>query len=130
MWELMSNMLRWIVPPPDADIVANMGWRWRIAVFTASSFFGVIALALLAFGLVPIAFSGFASTYALEGSVAEQRQHWVYQLDKQVLDYRIDQCHASTPEARQLYFSKMQWLLEEYQRINKQPYALPACADL
>jgi hypothetical protein len=130
MWDLMGSMLNWIIPPPDADRAANVSWRWRVAIFTALSFFGVICLAVLSFGFIPLAFSGFATATALEATVTEQRQHWVYQLDKQVLDYRIDQCHAPTPEARQLYFSKMQWLLEEYQRINRQAYVLPTCAEL
>lgn len=130
MMEFFTNMLKWIVPPPDSDIAANHGWRWRIAAFTAMSFFGVIVMAVLAFGVVPQVFAGFASSLALQDSVAEQRQHWVYQLDKQILDYRINQCHAATPEARQLYYSKMQWLMEEYQKLTRQAYPLPACSDL
>jgi hypothetical protein len=130
MWDFIPNMLKWIVPPPDADIAANHNWRWRIATFTALSFFGVIAITGLAFGVVPSVFPGFASAVALQDSVSEQRQHWVYQLDKQILDYRIQQCHAGTPEAKQLYFSKMQWLMEEYQRLTRQVYILPACGDL
>lgn len=130
MWDFIPNVLRWIVPPPDSDIAANHSWRWRIATFTAMSFFGVVIMAILAFGVVPNVFAGFASSLSLQDSVAEQRQHWVYQLDKQILDYRINQCHASTPEARQLYYSKMQWLMEEYQKLTRQSYNLPACADL
>ena len=130
MWDFISAMLKWIVPPPDSDIGASHGWRIRIATFTAMSFFGVIVMAILAFGMVPVVFAGFASSMALENSVTEQRQHWVYQLDKQILDYRIQQCHASTPEARQLYYSKMEWLMQEYQKLTRQPYQLPACGDL
>jgi hypothetical protein len=129
MWDFLQGMLNWIVPPPDSDHAANTSWRWRIAVFTAASFFGVVIMALLAFGLLPV-FSGFASASALEATITEQRQHWVYQLDKQILDYRINQCHATTTEAKQLYFSKMEWLMEEYQKMTKSAYILPACADL
>src|SRR6266436_9350471 len=116
MLEFIENMLKWIVPPPDSDIAANHGWRWRIAAFTAASFFGVIIIAVLAFGIVPQVFAGFASSTALQDSVTEQQRHWVYVLDKQILDYRIQQCHAGTPEAKQLYYSKIQWLMEEYQK--------------
>lgn len=130
MWDFIPSLLRWIVPPPDSDTAANHSWRWRIATFTAMSFFGVVTMAILAFGVVPTVFAGFASSLSLQDSVTEQRQHWVYQLDKQILDYRINQCHASTPEARQLYYSKMQWLMEEYQKLTHQSYNLPACADL
>jgi hypothetical protein len=130
MWDIIPNMIKWIVPPPDSDAAANHGWRWRIATFTAMSFFGVIAITILAFGLIPNVFAGFASSLELQNNVAEQRQHWVYQLDKQILDYRIQQCHATTPEARQLYYSKMQWLMEEYQKLVRQNYFLPSCADL
>ena len=130
MWEFIPTMIKWIVPPPDSDDAANHGWRWRIATFTAMSFFGVIVITILAFGLVPAVFAGFASSLALQDSVSEQRQHWVYVLDKQILDYRIQQCHASTPEARQLYFSKMQWLMQEYQKLVRQNYVLPGCDDL
>jgi hypothetical protein len=130
MWDFIPTMLKWIVPPPDADVAANHGWRWRIATFTAASFMGVLTITILAFGLVPAVFAGFASSLALQDSVNEQRQHWVYQLDTQILSYRVQQCHATTPEARQLYFARMQWLMEEYQRLTKQAYPLPACTDL
>jgi hypothetical protein len=130
MWEFVQTMLKWIVPPPDSDIAANHSWRWRIATFTAMSFIGVILMAVLAFGFVPQVFAGFASSMALQESVAEQRQHWVYVMDKQILDYRISQCHAATEEARALYFSRMQWLIQEYQRLTKQSYVLPACTDV
>jgi hypothetical protein len=130
MWDLIPTMLKWIVPPPDADIAANHGWRWRIATFTAASFVGVCMITVLAFGWVPAVFAGFASSGALQDSVNEQRQHWVYQLDTQILGYRIQQCHATTTEARALYFSKMQWLMEEYQRLTKQAYPLPSCGDV
>lgn len=130
MWDFIPTLLKWIVPPPDSDHAANQSWRWRIATFTAASFLGVLSITVLAFGFVPFVFAGFASSTALEDSVKEQREHWVYQLDKQILDYRINQCHASTPEARQLYYSKMQFLMEEYERMTKQNYVLPACSDL
>lgn len=130
MWDFIPNMLKWIVPPPDADVAANHGWRWRIATFTAMSFFGVVTMAVLAFGVVPQVFAGFASSVALQESTSEQRQHWMYQLDKQILDYRINQCHASTLEARQLYYSKLLWLTEEYQKITRQSYPMPLCSDL
>jgi hypothetical protein len=130
MWEFIPDMIKWIIPPPDADMVANYSWRWRIALVTAISFFGLVIITILAFGVVPQVFAGFASSMALQDSVAEQRQHWVYVLDKQILDYRIDQCHATSTEARQLYYSKMQWLMEEYQKLTRQIYILPACGDV
>jgi hypothetical protein len=129
MLDFISSTLNWIVPPPDADHAANLGWRWRIAIFTALSFFGVVIMALLAFGVLPI-FSGFASADSLQASISEQRQHWVYEIDKQILDYRIDECHAATAEAKQLYFSKLQYLTEEYFRMTKQQYVLPPCGDI
>jgi hypothetical protein len=130
MLEFIGNMIKWIVPPPDSDAAANHGWRWRIATFTAMSFFGVVTITVLAFGVIPQVFAGFASSTALQDSVTEQRQHWVYVMDKQILDYRIQQCNATTAEAKQLYYSKLQWLVQEYQRLTRQPYALPACSDL
>jgi hypothetical protein len=130
MWDFIVGMLNWIVPPPDTDAAGHRGWQWRIAAFTAMSFFGVVTISILAFGLIPAVFAGFASSEALQATVSSSNQRWVYQLDKQILDYRINQCHATSPEARQLYFSKMQWLMEEYQRLTRQNYVLPACVDL
>ena len=126
---VVKEMAKEVAPPPEDDHHATFWWKWRIAIMSASAFFGLIGVTVAAFGLVP-GFDGFARASDVTVMRGEQRQHWVYQLDQQILDFRIKQCKAASSEAKELYAAKISQLELEYQNLTQRTYLLPACADL
>jgi hypothetical protein len=128
--EVVAKAAKSLVPPPDSEHSANYRWRWSIFLVSSSSFIGVCAITVLAFGLTPNVFGGFARASDVQANLAEQRTHWSYDADKNILDLRIKHCNATTPEAKQLYWSKISELLVRYQQLTGHPYTLPQCSDL
>ena len=129
MLDLLADVAKTLVPPPDSDHNANLRWRWSVAIVSSVSLIGVIGISMAAFGLAP-GFDGFAKAADLKQSVAEQRIHWTFDADSRLLDLRIKHCEAKTPEAKQLYWGKISELLIRYQQLSGRTYNLPSCADL
>lgn len=126
MIDLICDALEWVmkVPPVDQDSPEGQRRdRRRTRVASSVALMGVICLFTFSFGLTPF-FPGFARS----SDVAAIR---VSQIDKDILDYRRENCIAEANAAtKRLYMERIEALLQEYRRMTGTPYSLPACSDL
>lgn len=138
---LLDDTARSLIPDFGADPKKQYRWRLRMALVVCITFLGLNTVTLLAFGGVPTIFAGFATTESVQqlasdlnrklDTVAEDRKRErARNIDKDVLDLRTKHCDAKSVEARQLYWSKISELVQEYATLTGKTYPLPSCADL
>lgn len=122
--------LAWLIPHEHATPRGMFRWRALIVALLLPT----AAFTALAYGAVPWVsqhvFPGFATTADVKE--ISQRVDRMDQrlLESNILDLRIRQCAASSPEAKQLYAARIQPLLIEYMQLTGKAYPLPACSDL
>lgn len=116
----------WLLP--HEETTPRGMFRWRVIVVTI--LIPTSVATLLAFGQIPAMFSGFASMTDVQQIAQQIDRLGQRSLEAQILDLRIRQCGAATPEARQLYAARIQPLLIEYLTLTGKVYPLPACSDL
>lgn len=129
MGEWIKALLGGLVPTLEASSEVQYAWRWRIALVSCAAFCWCLGATLVAFGMTP-GFQGFAKAGDLQAVVGELRQNRATDVDNQLLELRIRHCKATTDEAKQLYWSKIKPLLDEYQRLTGRGYVIPYCTDL
>lgn len=127
--EIVVGFFQALVPPPDASPGEHYGWRVRVGVTLFVTVIGLTLLAAYAFGIIPGA-EGFAHEQEVTSVVGEIRKNRADEIDSQILNLREKDCHATTDEARQLYFGKLNDLMITYQRLTGGVYNLPACSEL
>lgn len=111
-----------MIPPDVAGTPKEFWYHLRVAFVACAGFLGLLAFAAFAFGAIP-GFDGFART----ADVKALTRHVV---DTELLDLRTHHCKATTNEAKDLYWGRIEYLMLEYQRASGQPYNLPMCSDL
>lgn len=125
--------LRWLawLLPHERTTPAAM-FRWRVIV--VALLLPTASLTALAYGGVPWVsehlFSGFATKNDVQQISSRVDRMDQRLLESSILDLRIRQCAATTPEAKQLYAARIQPLLIEYLQLTGKTYPLPACSDL
>lgn len=130
MMDLLATLFGFLIPPPNSTHEEQYGWRVRVGVMLLITIVGLSIVTAFAFGW-PIPGTGFARAEEMHNVVAEIRENRATQIDGQILELRIKHCASKTDEARQLYWSKIAQLLNEYQNITGHTLAaLPSCADL
>jgi hypothetical protein len=128
--DIIEGTLKIIAPPDDAHPEAQYAWRVRVALVACSGLGLALIQGVLSLGVLPAVYPGFAKATDLASMVNEIRQNRLANVDGQLLDLRIKHCEAKSPEAKQLYWTKISQGMEEYQRLTGHPYNLPACSDL
>jgi hypothetical protein len=128
-------LLRWILrllPVHDNSSEAQLRWRIRVGVTLIIVTFGFILRTFIDYGLWPasLVYAGFAQAADLQQIAAREVRKEERDLDTDILDLRIKHCVAQSPEAKQLYWSKIAPLMTEYFKLTGRTYALPPCADL
>lgn len=121
IFQLIEKGIAFMVPPTTASHSLQYAYRVRVTVVACAGFVIAVATPLMMFGMTPW-FEGFARA----SDVSAIR---VTQIDKDILDYRRQNCDGNVA-TKQLYMEKIQWLLQEYHRITGQDYRLPQCSDL
>lgn len=130
MWEFLLRILGGLVPDHTADPEVQYRYQLRLGLTVSVIALWIAAVTVTAFGIVPAWSQGFALTADVKQVVNEIRQNRAQTVDSQLLDLRIKHCEAKDDTARQLYWSKIAPLMQEYQVLTGRPYPLPACADL
>lgn len=128
--DILLRIFAGLMPTQGADPDKQYRYDLRMGI-TVSALFAVVAGAvILALGIFPGLSAGVAMNSDLRSVVAELKQNRAQTIDSQLLDLRIKHCQAKDETARQLYWSRIETLLQEYQRLTGQPWPLPACQDL
>lgn len=119
-----------LVPSPDAHPRIQYRWRLRVGLVLCGTFAGLCVTTVLAFGLFPLVFTGFAHAGDIQQLNSRMDKSDARYIDQQLFELRKGHCRAPTEESRQLYWARMSPLLSEYQQLTGRTYILPACADL
>jgi len=101
---------------------------------------GLLILGAYVFGEVP-GFAGFARADEVEANnrsisaqVAMVQQEIsdsrVERIEDELLQLRLQHCHAKTDEARQLYWQRISSLATVYAKLTGHTYSVPDCANL
>lgn len=130
MWEIALRILGGLVPDHTADPEVQYRYQLRLGLTVSIIVLWVASVTVTAFGIVPAWSQGFALATDVKSVVQEIRANRAQTIDNQLLDLRIKHCEAKDDTARQLYWSKIAPLMQEYQELTKRPYPLPACSDL
>jgi hypothetical protein len=120
--QILQMLWKDAVPSISASPEAQYLHRLRVTLVACTAFLGLLASMALAYGVLPW-FDGFARA-------SDVRYIRVHMLDDSLLELRINNCRAPTPEARQEYYRRIEVLKDEYLALTRIPYALPNCADL
>jgi hypothetical protein len=129
--EFFSALWELLVPPLDAEHEKQYGWRVRMAIIAASSFFGLIAVSALALGMAAwTGFEGFARASETQVIIGQLKDLRAGQIEESILQLRIKHCEADSAAAKQLYWERIAELMTKYQQITGRVYSLPACSDL
>jgi hypothetical protein len=128
--EYVLRLLGGLIPEQNADPKVQYRYQLRLGATLSLLIVYTAAASIIASGIVPKISQGVAMTVDLKQVVAEIRENRAQTIDNQLLDLRIKHCAAKDDTARQLYWSKIAPLLDEYQKITGRPYTLPACGDL
>jgi len=120
MFEKLWSIVSFDITPAQARVVGRVAWRMAIAAHIA-----IACGWATSFGI-----SGFAS--ASEVDVLRKSMSTIASelLDQRILDTRLKQCTATSPEAKRLYTEKMQELLSRYQETMRRDYRLPSCDEV
>lgn len=124
------RILGGLVPTHTADPEVQYRYQLRLGLTMSIVVLWLVGVTINAFGLFPSWSQGFALQTDVKQVVTEIRQNRAQTIDNQLLDLRIKHCQAKDDMARQLYWSKIAPLMQEYQQLTGRPYPLPACADL
>lgn len=128
--EYLLRILGGLVPDHTADPEVQYRYQLRLGLTVSVVVLWILSVTITAFGIVPAWSQGFALQVDVKQVVNEIRANRAQTIDNQLLDLRIKHCEAKDDTARQLYWSKIAPLLQEYQQLTGRPYPLPACADL
>lgn len=92
---------------------------------------GLVIVTMLAFGMLPWAFPGFASAQDQHHAQTQIIETRVEQLEWRMFELRIKQCEAiSRDENPRIYTIQLEQLFRTYRTLNREPPALPACREL
>lgn len=146
--EAMGSMAMGLIPGPSASPKVQYLWRVRVGFTVCGTVLGIVVILMLELGVVPTVYGGVATVSQLSALsaqttkdisalsaqiTADEKQRQADRettLDTRILDLRIRHCAASTPEGRQLYWSKLAPRMDEYTRLTGHLYNLPDCKDL
>ena len=136
MMESILRILGGLVPDHTADPEVQYRYQLRLGLtmsIVVASVLGLGAITAAAFGLTPWS-QGFARQADVQTNqsaiVKEIRQNRAQSVDASLLDLRIKHCQAKDDTSRQLYWSRIAALMQEYQRLTGQTWPLPSCSDL
>ena len=128
--DMITSIVSALIPPHDATPEEHYGWRLRMGLCVIFLFSYLGMATAFAFGIVP-GVSGFARASDLSKVVSEIRRNRQGDLENRILDLRIKHCDAKTDEAKQLYWSRLNELIDGWRGLTQLPsYPLPACTDL
>ncbi len=124
------------ITPPAADASGQQLRKWRVNI-------SIVVGTLVVANAFHIAWAcGWLTTFGLTGfaqanDVTDQKQILAVlqanQLDTALLNSRTRQCEAivqNNPNARQFATERLQYLLEQYQHLVRNPWRIPDCNEL
>ena len=111
------------------------------AVAAYLALFGVVLTVVLAFGMVPQVFGGFAHANRLNRIAVELNEHvtqiakldnahWANQTAGALLSMDQAKCRLPQGRLRSLYDQLIQRRMQEYYSLTHEQYPLPRCRDL
>ena len=121
--EMLNSAFEMLVPPPTADHQTQYIYQLRVTTVACAAFLGLIASWVLAAGLVPSVFGGFAKASTLD-------KVWKYQLDESIFTLRRQECQEPSGDLKATYTAMINRRMNLYDRVAGKPYPLPACSDL
>lgn len=126
---------RWmarLIPLHDSPPRQQYKWRVRVGLTLVVATMALVGRTFIDYGIWPasLVFSGFANAQDVQQIVARIDRKEARDLDNLLLELRIKHCSATSPEAKQLYWSRIAPLMVDYLNITGRNYALPACVDL
>ena len=121
--ELISRIGGGLVPSHDSSPQSHYNWRLRMWAVTCMNFCAWMIGAIIAFGYIPSVSAGFAMK---EDVVALARST----LSTQLLQLRKDQCRATTPDQKLLYYRLMTESMAEYKKLTGAHWQVPPCEAL
>lgn len=157
--EWLSTLVKWLVPPPGHDPVAELAWRWRLAAFGCVTFLGVT---LIYAGLTyrwglpdfirpasaqevreqvqSVKDQVAASVTTIQGQLTtirsaqvtiQQQQHddRLERIEQQLLWYRTQNC-KSKQQVRNYTWQKMTELRDRYRALTGTDWQMPTCGDI
>lgn len=129
--EGIFRFLAGLLPKHDATKEEHYNYMMRLGLTVSALVLCFGAAVVFAYGFVPGVTSGFARAESLTAVIGEIRANRTEELDAQLLNLRIKQCNASTDQAKQLFYDKIQRALDEYAYLNpKRSYPIPPCSEL
>lgn len=159
MGEFFGTILKWLVPPPDHNPVAELAWRWRLAGFGCISFAGVFLIyASLTYhwGLPEIIRPASAqevreqvktvkeqisqSVTGVQSQLTEisatqetiqkgQKADRLERIEQQLFWYRTQNC-KSKGATRNYTWQKMSDLRDRYRDLTGTDWQIPTCSDI
>lgn len=159
MGEALANLLKWLVPPPDHNPLAELAWRWRLATFGCASFLGVLLIysgltyhwglpefirpasagevhdqiaavkAQIEQDVITVQKQLSTISDAQDSIQKSQRADRLERIEQQLLWYRQQNCR-SKGAARNYTWQKMTDLKDRYREITSTDWQMPACSDI
>lgn len=107
--------------PHQRRLVLNSLWRIVVSIHIA-----------LACGWLSVTgFPGFAKATDVETLKKGQIDAASEVVAQNIFDTRVRQCQATSPESRQFYASRLQFLLKRYVDLTQREYSrIPDCGEL
>jgi hypothetical protein len=150
--ELLSDLIKWFVPPIGHDPVVEAIYRWRVAVFGCISFVVAVGggvMMTLEWGS-PIIRPASAQMVQRQVTAAKEdlskqiqtvqqqikaqsdTQHTdrLERLDQQLFWYRQQNCKVKNDDAKRLYYQKLKELEQRYRDLTGSEWAEPTCRDI
>lgn len=142
MWDALWAVLTALYPPRDTDPAVNR-YRAAVSIVLVVTVMALAANIARCFGALSfIGLAGYANADAvteLKGQITELAKAQTdalneiktNQLDSKLLDDRKRQCAMArdNADARYLIEGRINWELEQYQRLSGQLYRLPDCSE-
>ena len=130
MMDIVLRVFAGLLPDRSSAPEAQYRYQLRLGITVSVMLAWVAYATVFATGWVPAVNTGFARSADLSTVITELKQNRAQNVDNQLLELRIKHCKATTDESKQLYWSKIEPLLIEYQQLTGHQYVLPQCNDV
>jgi flagellin-like hook-associated protein FlgL len=142
-----------LIPSMNADPKKQYQWRVRVGLVLCSTFGGLCAVTVLAFGLAPAFFSGFAQADALDAKIQEAIKPirveqtkvgaQVSRIESLLIEQLVKSKAGELRETKRKFCKaepgsrdrdqlqeELERLQDSYKALRGFAYAIPMCADL
>lgn len=132
--EWTKDVIVALVPHPETTEPAHVyRWRQTVALCLALAIGAIIMTTALAWGMIPLLFSGFASVAQVQDLASQQKDIRADQLAARITEARERQCYAQMEQnmpALGFATQQLNEYLNLYFKVTKQSYRVPGCDEL